>query len=351
MPWPAEHSDGSNKGTTMTTIQDVARHAAVSTATVSRVLSNPAIVTKDTRERVTRAIAELNYEPNPAARTLRTLKSGRILVTVPDISNPFFSEVIRGVEETAQDLGYSVLLGDTRYQADREEQYAGFLKRREADGLIFLGHRLPELLVDVVEGAQGRAPIVNGCEYSADLGVSSVHIDNATAAADAMTHLYRLGHQRIGVVTGPLSSPLSRDRLDGTKQAAAAHDFGDHLIVRNGDFTIEAGEREASRMLALPEPPTAIFCFNDEMALGALAAVRKAGLACPEDVSVMGFDDIHFSRYMVPPLTTIRQPMAQIGQETVRLLHSILSDGNSKPVSCTLPHELVVRDSTGPVLR
>jgi LacI family transcriptional regulator, repressor for deo operon, udp, cdd, tsx, nupC, and nupG len=333
----------------MTTIQDVARHAAVSTATVSRVLSNPAIVTKDTRERVTRAIAELDYEPNPAARTLRTLRSGRILVTVPDISNPFFSEVIRGVEETAQDLGYSVLLGDTRHQADREEQYAGFLKRREADGLIFFSHRLPKLLVDVVNGAKGRAPIVNGCDYSADLGVSSVHIDNAAAASDAMMHLYGLGHRRVGVITGPLSSPLSRDRLDGAKGAAAAQGCGDQLIVHCGDFTIEAGESEAARMLILPEPPTAIFCFSDKMALGALAAVRKAGLVCPDDVSIIGFDDIKFSRYMVPSLTTIRQPMAKIGQETVRLLHSILSDGNSKPVSCTLPHELVVRESTGPV--
>ncbi len=333
----------------MATIQDVARHAAVSTATVSRVLSNPAIVTKDTRDRVTRAIAELNYEPNPAARTLRTLRSGRILVTVPDISNSFFSEVIRGVEETAQELGYSVLLGDTRYQVDREEQYAGFLKRREADGLIFLGHRLPALLVDLVEAGKGRAPIVNGCEYSADLGVSSVHIDNAAAASDAMTHLYSLGHERIGVITGPLSSPLSRDRLEGAQSAAAAHGLLDQMTVQPGNFTIEAGEHEAARMIALPGAPTAIFCFSDEMALGALAAVRKAGFVCPDQISVIGFDDIHFARYMVPSLTTIRQPMAQIGQETVRLLHNILSDGHSRPVSCTLPHELIIRETTGPV--
>ena len=333
----------------MATIQDVARQARVSTATVSRVLSNPSIVAEDTRDRVTQAIADLSYHPNPAARTLRTLRSGRILVTVPDISNPFFSEVIRGVEETAQELGYSVLLGDTRYRADREEQYAGFLKRREADGLIFLGHRLPATLADVVESADGRAPIVNGCEYSADLGVSSVHIDNVAAAADAMAHLYDLGHRRVGVVTGPLFSPLVRDRLDGTKQAAHAHGLADQLIVQPGDFTIEAGERETAKMLALPDAPTAIFCFSDEMALGALAAVRKAGLGCPHDVSVIGFDDIKFARFMVPPLSTIRQPMAQIGQETVRMLHSILIDGEAMPASLTLPHELVARASTGPV--
>lgn len=332
----------------MTTIQDVARHAGVSTATVSRVLSNPSIVAEDTRERVTRAIAQLSYHPNPAARTLRTLRSGRLLVTVPDISNPFFSEVIRGVEETAQELGYSVLLGDTRYQVDREEQYAGFLQRREADGLIFLGHRLPATLADLVEGAQGRAPIVNGCEYSADLGVSSVHIDNVAAAADAVAHLYVLGHRRVGVVTGPLSSPLSRDRLDGATRAAQARGLEGQLVVRPGEFTIEAGERETAQMLAMADPPTAIFCFSDEMALGALAAVRRAGRDCPRDVSVIGFDDIHFARFMVPSLSTIRQPMAQIGQETVRMLHNILTDGEAMPGSLTLPHELVTRDSTGP---
>lgn len=330
----------------MTTIQDVARHAKVSTATVSRVLSNPAIVAQDTRDRVTRAIADLSYHPNPAARTLRTLRSGRILVTVPDISNPFFSEVIRGVEEAAQDLGYSVLLGDTRYDADREEQYAGFLKRREADGLIFLGHRLPSTLVDDVEQSGGRVPIVNGCEYSADLGVSSVHIDNVAAAADAMDHLYDLGHRRIGVVTGPLSSPLSRDRVDGTRRAAEQRGLADQLVVRPGNFTIEAGEAETSDMLALKDAPTAIFCFSDEMALGAMAAVRKAGLSCPNDVSVIGFDDIHFARFMVPPLTTIRQPMAQIGRETVQMLHGIFTDDNAMPVSLTLPHDLVIREST-----
>lgn len=333
-------------GARVATIQDVARGAAVSTATVSRVLANSTAVSEDTRARVNQVIERLGYQPNIAARTLRTLRSERILVTVPDISNLFFSKVIRGVEEAAQEAGYSVLLGDTRHEAEREEQYAGFLRRREADGLIFLGHRLPATIADLVAEMKGRAPVVNGCEFSPDLGVSSAHIDNAAAAADAMAHLYGLGHVRVGVITGPLDSPLSRDRLDGARDAAEARGRLAGLRVATGDFSVEAGEREVARLLAGADAPTAIFCFSDEMALGAMAAIRGAGLSCPEDVSLVGFDDVQFARYLSPALTTVRQPMAEIGRETVRLLLGVLSGTATVPESRTLAHEFVVREST-----
>ena len=205
----------------MTTIQDVARSAGVSTATVSRVFSAPDQVAEGTRARVREAVADLGYIPNLAAKTLRTLRTNKILVTVPDISNPFFSQVIRGVEEAATAAGYAVLLGDTRHDEAREEQYAQMLLRKEADGLIFLGHRLPDTLADMVATLGPRTPIVNGCEFSPGLAVSSAHIDNERAAAEAMAHLYDLGHRRVGVITGPLISPISRDRLAGVRRTAA----------------------------------------------------------------------------------------------------------------------------------
>jgi LacI family repressor for deo operon, udp, cdd, tsx, nupC, and nupG len=335
----------------MPNIQDVARRAKVSSATVSRVLSNPDVVLPETRERVQEAIDALNYVPNSAAKSLRTLRTAKILVTVPDISNAFFSAVIRGVEEAASEAGYTVLLGDTRHDPAREEQYAVMLHRKEADGLIFLGHRMPPTLQRQVAQRAGRAPIVNGCEFSPDLGVSSAHIDNAAAAAKAMRHLFDLGHRRVGVITGPLASPLSRDRLDGARMAAAERGLLGGLVVRTGDFSVQSGARETGQLLKSTDAPTALFCFSDEMALGALHAIRACGLRCPEDVSVVGFDDIRYAAYSEPPLTTISQPSADIGREAVRLLLDILNGSASAPVAVTLPYALVLRDSTAPPQR
>jgi LacI family repressor for deo operon, udp, cdd, tsx, nupC, and nupG len=162
-----------------------------------------------------------------------------------------------------------------------------------------------------------------------------------------MDHLYRLGHRRIGIVTGPLVSPLSRDRLRGAtaraKKAGAERDF----IVMNGDFSIESGAVAAERLLGRKEPPTAIFCFNDEMAMGVIDTARRRKLRIPNDLSLVGFDDIRFARYTDPALTTVAQPMRQIGEGTVRLLLEILQ-GYGSPESVTLPHTLVVRSSTAP---
>ncbi|MDE1145829.1 MAG: LacI family DNA-binding transcriptional regulator [Azospirillaceae bacterium] len=335
----------------MPTIQDVARKARVSTATVSRVLSNPEIVSEATRERVLVAVDALGYEPNHAAKSLRTLRSAKIVVTVPDISNPFFSSVIRGAEEAAQAAGYSVLLGDTRNAPEREEQYAAMLRRKEADGLVFLGHRLPDALADLVARQGAAAPVVNGCEFSADLGVSGAHIDNAAAAAEAMGHLYGLGHRRIGVITGALDSPISRDRLAGVHAAAKAHGAEADLRIATGDFSVESGERETLSLLGngAADSPTALFCFSDEMAMGALAALRRLGRRCPDAVSLVGFDDIRYARYLDPALTTVSQPMEQIGRAAVGLLLDILAGRQAAARSITLPHRLVVRGSTGPV--
>jgi len=161
-------------------------------------------VSQETRERVLKVVATLRYEPNSAAKNLRTLRSGKLLVMVPDISNPFFSLVLQGIEEAATREGYAVLLGDTQHDPKREERYALMLKKKEADGLIFLGHRVPNEVARLVKESLPKcAPVVNGCEFTPSIGVPSVHIDNAGAAYEAMDHLYGLGHRRIGIVTGP----------------------------------------------------------------------------------------------------------------------------------------------------
>jgi LacI family repressor for deo operon, udp, cdd, tsx, nupC, and nupG len=330
----------------MPTIHDVAARAEVSTATVSRVLSNPEKVSEGTRGRVLKAVHQLGYSPNAAAKSLRTLTTRKLLVTVPDIANPFFSLIIQGIEEAALREGYAVVLGDTHHDAEREERYGEMLLRREADGLIFLGHSMSKSVSAMMKRNQ-MAPIVNGCEYSPNLGVPSAHVDNEAAAHEAMSHLYGLGHRQIGVLTGPLASPLSRDRLRGVQSCARKNGAGRQVMVVNGDFSIESGIAGAARLFAQHTPPTAVFCFNDEMAIGVLDYASRVGRAVPESLSVIGFDDIRFARYMRPALTTISQPMLDIGRETVRLLLGVLQGTVKTAVSITLPHKLEIRSSTG----
>lgn len=331
-------------GIAMPTIIEVAKAAGVSTATVSRVISKPGRVAEETRMRVQAVVDAMGYRPNVAARTLRTLRAAKILVTVPDISNPFFASVIRGAEEAARHADYAIVLGDTRHDPVLENQYADMLGRSEVDGLIFLGHRLPETLRSLVARQGKAAPVVNGCEYSPDLGVPSVHIDNGAAGRDAMAHLMALGHRRIGVVTGPFASPITRDRLDGALAAAGEQGITGDIVVRHGDYAAQSGF-DATRPL-IEAGVSAIFCFSDEMAIGAIGAIRQAGLSCPEDISVIGFDDIPIARFSIPALTTIAQPKEAIGRRAMELLLDILNGVDPADLHTTLPHDLVVRQST-----
>lgn len=325
----------------------VATRAGVSTATVSRVLSNPEIVVPKTRLKVQEAIEALGYAPNAAAKSLRTLRTSKIIVMVPDISNPFFSEVLQRAEDMAGRAGYSVLLGDTRNDKRREDEFANVLLSKEADGLIFLGHRMPTSLVNLIKQKGADAPIVNACDYSPALGVPSVNINNVRAAYQAMTLLYSTGHRRIAVITGPADSNITHDRLKGVSQAAAAAQAQDSLLIRQADYTIEDGARETALLIGEEWRPTAIFCFSDEIAIGALASCRNKGIVCPRDISIVGFDDIRYARFLDPPLTTVRQPMNLIGQTAVQMLLAILEGRALKNDVVTLEHDLIVRGSTG----
>jgi len=329
------------------TVTDVARLAGVSTATVTRTLAGYAHVTARTRERVMKAVDTLGYAPNQNARSLRTLRTQRLIVTVPDISNIFFSSIILGAEAAAQAAGYTILLGDVSLASDSGDKYGQMLHRKEADGLIFLGHTLPPSLRSLI-ARDPLAPVVNGCEFSPSLGVSSVHIDNAAAAAEAMDHLYELGHRRVGVIMGAPENPINRDRLAGVRSSAEAHGLSAALRIRDGDFSVESGARLAQELLGDSERPTALFCFSDDLAIGALHTVRETGLSCPGDISVAGFDDIRVSAFIDPPLTTVRQPMRDIGGKAVRLLLDIIEGRATSLINLTLPHELVLRASTGP---
>ena len=325
------------------TVKEVAQAAGVSVATVSRSLQLPDLVAPDTRQRVEEAILRLGYAPNAQARTLRTSKTRLIVALVPDITNPFFSGVIRGIEKEAHANGYSVLLGDTQYEPGREEKYARMITERQADGLITLLPRMPKIRLP------GRAPVVNACEYIVDPEVTSVYVDNRKAAHGATQYLIALGHRRIACLAGRQGSPLSIDRLAGYKAALTEARIGvNNKLISLGDFSIESGGRAVDALFARREAFTAVFCASDEMAIGAMQAIRSRGLRVPEDISVIGFDDIHVSRYLDPPLTTVAQPQIEIGREAMTLLLGILNGVDVPPQKRILPTELVLRGSTAP---
>jgi LacI family repressor for deo operon, udp, cdd, tsx, nupC, and nupG len=287
--------------------------------------------------------------PNSAAQNLRVLRSRKLLVTVPDIANPAFAPVLQGVETAARRQRYTVLLGDTQRQSLNEEPYSIILRRKEADGLIFISHRLPKDTELLVQAAKPRcAPLVNVVEFTPHLGVPCVTIDNAAAAYDAIDHLYGLGHRRIGIIAGPTISPASRDRLRGAKRRARAAGAAGQLIVEHGDWGIPSGITAAEALLDRSPAPTAVLGFNDEMAIGAIEVARRRSLRIPADLSVVGFDDIRIARYLAPPLTTVALPLREMGEQAVRVLLDILGGKIDTPLSIALPHELTVRATTAP---
>ncbi|AKM19333.1 HTH-type transcriptional repressor CytR [Geobacillus sp. 12AMOR1] len=329
----------------MASIKDVAKRANVSTATVSRVLRNTGNVTEETRQRVLEAIEALNYQPNVLGRYLRRMETETVLVVVPDITNPFFSKVLRGIEAVALKHGYQVLLGDTQNDVRLEEQYLNLLPQRQVDGMIFLTARIRK---ELMEEMARQFPIVLACEYLEGADIPTVSIDNISSARKATEHLIRLGHCRIAHLSGPMNIILSRDRLRGYQQALAQHELeADAALVQEGDFTYESGYNLTLKLLALEKPPTAIFAANDEMAIGAIKAVRHRGGRVPDDVAVVGFDDIQMASIFEPSLTTIAQPMFEIGQKAMELLLALIEGTSARRRQLVLPDRLVIRDSCG----
>lgn len=332
----------------MVKISDVAAAAGVSVATVSRALTTPKRVAKATREHVQKVADELGYSPNLLARSLRSQQSKLVIVLVTNISNPMLSCCIRGTERVARELGYSVLLGDTQNDPMLEQRYIALLTSRQVDGVIVMSSRLHGRVFELILKANAEAAVVNACACLDVAPCSTVGVDDVGAARTMTEHLLSLGHRRIAAITGPAESPHSRDRMFGYRLAlrAAGVQFDESLVL-DGDFTMETGGEGAARALELPARPTALFCFNDQMAIGAIQRLQGLGCRVPDDMSVVGFDDIDFAPFTSPPLTTVRQPSFDMGATAMRLLHQRLS-GSPEIETVTLPTELMVRETTAP---
>lgn len=332
----------------MVTIREVAERAGVSVATVSRTIHDPEAVRPAKRERVRAAIEQLGYAPNAIARQLRQPKADAIIVIVPEIANPFYSGIIQSIENVAHELGYRVLIGETQGRQDRLDSYADMVLTRAANGLILLGSLLPSVVRDSVAAGQPiPLPLVLACERSDGLDCPKVLIDNVAAAREGVRHLTRQGRRRIATIAGPRANPLSQDRLLGYR--AALGEAGLHCSTgreAEGDFSIASGYRAMQKLLTEPEMPDAVFCANDEMAIGAAQAIRERGLAIPRDIAIVGFDDLRFGEYAVPPLTTIRQPTADLGAVAVRKMDDLLHHRAMASRVTILPFELLVRASS-----
>ncbi|MBB3062509.1 LacI family DNA-binding transcriptional regulator [Microbulbifer rhizosphaerae] len=331
----------------MSNNREVAKLAGVSVATVSRALQKPELVSLKTRNKVLSAIKKLDYRPNLMAAKFRSGKSGNLVVLVPTVANLFFARVISGMQEEAHKRSYSILLCNTFGNPEMEEGYAKMVHTFQADGVIQLRAYNPFGAEDA--GGNAALPMVNACEVLDDTTVPTVALDNRAAARAMTEHLLQLGHRRIAVIKGPKSSPLTRDRLAGYRDALEEAGIAfDESLLCPGDFTLHSGHKAAGVLIDLNERPTAIFCENDEMAIGAIQRIKQSGLRVPDDISVAGFDDIAFAPFSDPPLTTIAQPAEEFGSTAVSLLIDLLEGRIKKAPKVILPFELVVRASTGP---
>ena len=331
------------------TIKDVAKFAGVSTATVSRALSKPETVSEATRSTVLHAAKSTGYKINIAARNLRSQQTGAIVVFVPDLANPFFSNILAGIEKAAAEVGKSVFLVNTfGPKSQKDDSIRQYLSKTRADGIIVLDGSLPEGLLRE-EAEQGNSPpIVFACEWSSTDDFPSVRADNQLGASLAIRHLVDLGHSNIGHLAGPMWNVLSQERMTGFKSALSAHNLNETSWTFEGDFSMDSGIRAAHEFVKLETPPTAVFCASDLMAIGFISELTKQGLNVPDDISVVGFDDIDIAERFIPAITTIHQLREQLGISAVTLMMDAIKKGSrqSGNTPLVLPVELIARDST-----
>ncbi len=331
------------------TIRDVALSAGVSTATVSRVLAGIGNPRPETSDAVMGAVAALDYRPSGVARSLRMKRTRTLGLIVTDIQNPFFPELVRAADLAARGLGYSILLGSAAYDERRAMHYLGLMVDRRVDGLIVASSQVSEESLKWLLSSPVPAVVVNA---EADgLPVEVITSDNVGGARLAVDHLVGLGHRRIAYIRGPATYTADAPRAEGFRSACrdAGLSPADTLEVA-GDGAFEGGERAAAELLAQGRDLTAIVCYNDITAIGVLRALRAARLRVPDDISVVGIDDIAAAAWVAPALTTVAQQKAEMGRLAVERLASMFSAPSHPPAPQTirLPMALRVRESTGP---
>jgi LacI family transcriptional regulator len=331
------------------TLRDVASAAEVHPATASRAL-NPGtrlLVSEETARRVIEAADRLGYRPNPVARSLRTRRSHTVGVLIPDLNNPLFPPIIRGIEDRLAEHGYVALIGNTDGDPGRERLVFDQMRARHVDGFVLATATLNSPIL--AEAAEAELPLVLMNRTAQDYPFSSVSVDNEQGVRAAVAHLVSLGHTRIGHIAGPQDISTGTARLRGYQEAMRAHGLtvGQGDVIYSSGYTVEEGLRCGRELLQSDSDLTALFAANDMLAVGCYGALDELDLRCPGDVSVIGFNDMPFVDRLRPPLSTIRFPHTQVGTEAARLLIERIEAGEGSPVKILyLAPELVVRGST-----
>jgi len=335
---------------------DVARLAGVSRATVSYVVNGltdgRVPISEETRQRVLDAVAELGYVPDARAQALRSGDTKTIGLIIPDIRNPHFWEHAEGAEQEARASGYHLLLSDTALNSDYAEDIFKDLSHRRIDGLIIMGAFIAQSekaknILSIL--LKRRMPIVELIDYPVDYNVDCVISDYRATTKEVMSYLLSLQHRRVGMIYGVATPKLAEDRLQPYQDSlqAAGLPLEPELIVRCGP-TIEDGYQAAMQLLKLPARPTALIAINDLLAVGALRAAGDLGLHVPGDLSLVGYDDIHIAKYLVPRLTTVSKDSTRLGREAVKQLLARIADPGRPRQKMSIPPQLIIRESTGP---
>lgn len=330
---------------TKTTIKDVARAAGVSIATVSRILNGSGVVSPQLMKKVQSAVEATGYYPNAVARALKIKESKSIGLIIPDIENPFFPALVRGIEDTARKHDYSVILCNSDGYAAEEKRYIHFLYSKQVDGVIFTGG---------VNGDENLAllselalPVVTLDRQSNVMDVNSVGVDNYYGAMLAVKHLIEQGARKIAFLGGAARLSVAAERFQGYQDALKELDIllAEDLIL-HGEFTFDSGYQNAGRLLNSAEPFDAVFAANDLIAFGAIECLTEHGIKVPQEVLVAGYDDIWMARWYKPSLTTVRQPVYQMGQKAVEILLTLLSNAECTVQAEKFRPELIIRNST-----
>ncbi|OMF32987.1 LacI family DNA-binding transcriptional regulator [Paenibacillus sp. FSL H8-0259] len=326
------------------TIKDVAQKANVSIATVSRVLHNLGGYSDKTKQKVDQTIKELKYQPNAIARGLINKRTQTIGVLFPDVSSAFSSDLLHGIDEFVHDRNYSVMVCNTDQDGKRTLKYLQLLREKQVDGIIFSSEVLKKEYYDMLESM--KVPVVLVSSQTDFANVPYVKVDDYQAAYDAVHYLITKGHRRIGMISGTKGDPIAgTPRIEGYRKALEAQGIAfDSRYLVYGDFSYESGCRAMEAILRRTPEVTAVFAASDEMAIGALSTVTKHGMNVPEDISIMGYDDLRLARMVNPPLTTVRQPLYDIGMIASEKLIGMIETGEpAKSQICT--HSIVERQS------
>ncbi|MFB9760012.1 catabolite control protein A [Ectobacillus funiculus] len=328
------------------TIYDVAREANVSMATVSRVVNGNPNVKPTTRKKVLEAIDRLGYRPNAVARGLASKKTTTVGVIIPDISNIFYAELARGIEDIATMYKYNIILSNSDQNKEKEMHLLNTMLGKQVDGIVFMGENITKEHVEEFE--KSPVPIVLAASFDGENITPSVNIDYEQAAYDAIKHLLDKGHTRIGFVSGPYAeAALNHKKQLGYQKALAEAGIPyDEALVAEGDYTYDSGMEAYEKLAELESKPTAVFVSSDEMALGVIHAAQDQGVHIPSELEVIGFDNTRLATMVRPQLTTVVQPMYDIGAVAMRLLTKYMNKESVGDHNVILPHRIQFRNST-----